>query len=162
MASNKKINDTGTRVKALQNNYVDLTKTGPLTYRELADLIGDTREYTPSNKIAADNQPIPILNSIVDSNRGVQYVQSDYGNSIYDPEGFATSGQIAQLDEMRIAGLSPSAIATKLDKTISTITSYIRRHPVPQGVVLCRHCGSFIKVEPGKKQRRWSDKQRCW
>ena len=101
MASNKKINDTGTRVKALQNNYVDLTKTGPLTYRELADLVGDTREYTPSNKIAADNQPIPILNSIVDSNRGVQYVQSDYGNSIYDPEGFATSGQIAQLDEIR-------------------------------------------------------------
>ena len=35
MASNKKINDTETRVKALQNNYVDLTKTGPLTYREL-------------------------------------------------------------------------------------------------------------------------------
>ena len=101
MASNKKINDTETRVKALQNNYVDLTKTGPLTYRELADLVGDTREYTPSNKIAADNQPIPILNSIVDSNRGVQYVQSDYGNSIYDPEGFATSGQIAQLDEIR-------------------------------------------------------------
>lgn len=66
-----------------------------------------------------------------------------------------TKDEIAQLDEMRIAGLSPSAIATKLDKTISTITSYIRRHPVPQGVVLCRHCGSFIKVESGKKQRKF-------
>lgn len=101
MAKKNKPETAADRVKQLQNNYVDLTKTGPLTYRELAYLMGDNRPYTPSNSIVAANQPRPILENLINSDKGVQYIQSDYGNSMFDPEGYATEGQLEQLNDIR-------------------------------------------------------------
>ena len=66
-----------------------------------------------------------------------------------------TKDEVARLDEMRIDGLTPVAIAAKLDMPISTVTSHIRRHPVPEGTVVCKQCGSLIKVEKGKKTRKF-------
>lgn len=101
MAKKNKPETAADRVKQLQNNYVDLTKTGPLTYRELAYLMGDDRPYTPSNSIVAANQPRPILENLINSDKGVQYIQSDYGNSMFDPEGYTTEGQLEQLNDIR-------------------------------------------------------------
>lgn len=122
------------RMKKLQSNYVDLTKTGPLTYRELAYLMGDNRPYTPSNSIVAANQPRPILENLINSDKGVQYIQSDYGNSMFDPEGYATEGQLEQLNDIRAenqpwyaqigAGLAKGVVlagTTFLDGTLGLI-----------------------------------------
>ena len=122
------------RMKKLQSNYVDLTKTGPLTYRELAYLMGDDRPYTPSNSVVAVNQPRPILENLINSDKGVQYIQSDYGNSMFDPEGYATEGQLEQLNDIRAenqpwyaqigAGLAKGVVlagTTFLDGTLGLI-----------------------------------------
>lgn len=135
MAKRKeKPNNAKTRLENLQNNYVDLTKTGPLSYREFAYLMGDDRPYTPSNSIVAANQPKPVLDNLIDSPHGVQYIQSNYGNSIYDPEGYATEGEIEQLNEIRAenqpwyaqigAGIAKGAVlagTTFLDGTLGLL-----------------------------------------
>ena len=134
MAKKNKPETAADRVKQLQNNYVDLTKTGPLTYRELAYLMGDNRPYTPSNSIVAANQPRPILENLINSDKGVQYIQSDYGNSMFDPEGYATEGQLEQLNDIRAenqpwyaqigAGLAKGVVlagTTFLDGTLGLI-----------------------------------------
>lgn len=134
MAKKNKPETAADRVKQLQNNYVDLTKTGPLTYRELAYLMGDDRPYTPSNSIVAANQPRPVLDNLIASNKEVQYIQSDYGNSMFDPEGYATEGQLEQLNDIRAenqpwyaqigAGLAKGVVlagTTFLDGTLGLI-----------------------------------------
>ena len=134
MAKKNKPETAADRVKQLQNNYVDLTKTGPLTYRELAYLMGDNRPYTPSNSIVAANQPRPILENLINSDKGVQYIRSDYGNSMFDPEGYATEGQLEQLNDIRAenqpwyaqigAGLAKGVVlagTTFLDGTLGLI-----------------------------------------
>lgn len=62
-----------------------------------------------------------------------------------------TKEEISKLEIMQIDGCKPKEIAVALNKTISTITSYIRRHPAPTGTTLCRQCGSIILLSPGRK-----------
>lgn len=132
----QKINTSSSRSKSLKQSYVDLTKTGALSYRELQSLMGDNREYIPSNPIVAVNQHTPILDNLIREDHSVQYnLNTDYGNSMFDPEGYATESQIADLGNIRAenqpwyakigAGITKGAVlvgTTFLDGTVGLLT----------------------------------------
>lgn len=132
----QKINTSSSRSKSLKQSYVDLTKTGALSYRELQSLMGDNREYTPSNPIVAANQHTPILDNLIREDHSVQYdLNTDYGNSMFDPEDYATESEIADLGNIRAenqpwyakigAGIAKGTVlvgTTFLDGTVGLLT----------------------------------------
>ena len=61
--------------------------------------------------------------------------------------------------ELKLQGLSATEISRKLDIPLSTIRSYLRRHPAPPGMIACKQCGKLVLPTPGKKKRMFcSDK----
>lgn len=63
--------------------------------------------------------------------------------------------QIELINQLRIQGQGPTPIARSLDLPISTVASYIRRHPVPLGMTQCAQCHTFIPTTLGKRPRRF-------
>lgn len=63
-----------------------------------------------------------------------------------------TKKEIERLNDLRLQGLGPTNIAKELGISLSTVTSYIRRHPAPPGMVVCKECGAFITQAVGHRK----------
>lgn len=130
MASRKKQNNSiQSKVKALNNNFVDLTKTGPLTGRQLQQLDPNFREL-PENAVMP-NEP-----EIFSRAGKINYTSqpTDFGNSHWDP-GLANANEFEHYQDVRannqpwyskaINGLAKGAVlagTTFLDGTIGLLT----------------------------------------
>ena len=69
--------------------------------------------------------------------------------------------QIDILNNLRLQGFKPTAIARKLDVSVNTGKSYIRRHPDIPDMLLCEYCGKPVRQNSGRKAKRFcSDKCR--
>lgn len=84
----------------INNRYLDLTKTGPLSYRELRQVIEGLPEESTLNSLIPDH--LDTLNTLnragqVNVNRNAP---QDYGNSSYDP-GFASNYALEELNNIR-------------------------------------------------------------
>ena len=63
--------------------------------------------------------------------------------------------------ELKSQGLNTPEISRELGVSLSTINSYLRRHPAPPGMIACKQCGKLIPLTPGRKKRVFcSDKCR--
>lgn len=61
--------------------------------------------------------------------------------------------QKEQLYSLRGEGKGPTYIAHTLGVSVSTITSYLRRHPAPPGMTACKECGAWIETSTGHRPR---------
>lgn len=68
--------------------------------------------------------------------------------------------EINQLNQLRIQGVPPSAIARELGLSINTVKSHIRRHPNIGNTVKCRWCGVAVLQTKGRKQKKFCS-DRC-
>ncbi len=129
MARKKQDNSIQSKVKALNNNFVDLTKTGPLTGRQLQQLDPNFREL-PENAVMP-NEP-----EIFSRAGKINYTSqpTDFGNSHWDP-GLANANEFEHYQDVRannqpwyskaINGLAKGAVlagTTFLDGTIGLLT----------------------------------------
>ncbi|MBR2418504.1 MAG: RNA polymerase subunit sigma-70 [Clostridia bacterium] len=65
------------------------------------------------------------------------------------------------INEMRLKGYKPSAIAAVLGIPPGTVRSYIHRHPDMPNTKLCKHCGKPVPQNIGHKEKKFcSDKCR--
>lgn len=131
MARTKKKSTPEDKVEA---GYIDLTKTGPLSYRELQSLNSGLPKESTVNSMIPDAMDIAVGNTAQRAGR-VNWTETPtgLGESIYDP-GVATQNQIEHLQDYRAnaqpwyakigAGLAKGAIlagTTFLDGTIGLL-----------------------------------------
>lgn len=122
-------NSIQSKVKALNSNFVDLTKTGPLTGRQLQQLDPNFREL-PENAVIP-NEP-EIFNRAGKVNYTGQ--PTDFGDSHWDP-GIANANEFEHYQDVRannqpwyvqaVNGLAKGAVlagTTFLDGTIGLLT----------------------------------------
>ena len=65
-----------------------------------------------------------------------------------------------QLNQMRLNGIPPSAIARELGLSVNTVKSYIRRHPELPNIRQCLYCGNSVAQHKGRKQKKFCS-DRC-
>lgn len=65
------------------------------------------------------------------------------------------------IDDMRLKGMSSSAIASAVGLPVNTVKSHIYRHPEIPRIKLCAYCGRPMRQPKGRKQKKFcSDKCR--
>lgn len=129
MARKKQDNSIQSKIKALNNNFVDLTKTGPLTGRQMQQLDPNFREL-PENAV------IPDTPDIFSRAGKINYTNqpTDFGSSHWDP-GIANANEFEHYQDVRatqqpwyskaVNGLAKGAVlagTTFLDGTIGLLT----------------------------------------
>lgn len=65
-----------------------------------------------------------------------------------------------QLNQLRLHGVPPSAIARELGLSVNTVKSYIRRHPNIGNTVRCQWCEEPVLQSAGRKQKKFCS-DRC-
>ncbi len=65
-----------------------------------------------------------------------------------------------QLNQLRLHGVPPSAIARELGLSVNTVKSYIRRHPNIENTVRCQWCEEPMLQSAGRKQKKFCS-DRC-
>lgn len=68
--------------------------------------------------------------------------------------------EIEQLNQLRLQGVPPSAIARELGLSVNTVKSYIRRHPDLPNIKHCLCCGIPVAQHKGRKQKKFCS-DRC-
>ncbi|MBR0277655.1 MAG: response regulator transcription factor [Clostridia bacterium] len=63
--------------------------------------------------------------------------------------------EINKLNNLRIQGYKPTAIARELGISVNTIKAHIRRHPDIPNTLLCEHCGKPVLQHEGRKAKRF-------
>ena len=72
-----------------------------------------------------------------------------------------TTREIETLNNLRLKGYQPSAIAVVLGIPPGTVRSYIHRHPDIPNTKSCKHCGkAVLQNAVGKEKKFCSDKCR--
>ena len=72
-----------------------------------------------------------------------------------------TTREIETLNDLRLKGYQPSAIAVVLGIPPGTVRSHIHRHPDMPNTKLCKHCGKSVPQNIGHKEKKFcSDKCR--
>ena len=61
----------------------------------------------------------------------------------------------AAIDNMRIDGIKPPAIATALGLSVNTVYTHIRRHPEIPNTRTCRYCGRPVIQPRGKRAKKY-------
>lgn len=77
---------------------------------------------------------------------------------------------IRSIDNMRVQGIAPTAIALALGVSVNTVKSHIHRHPEIPGTLRCLTCGKPVMQTEGRKAKKfcsdrcrsayWNDKRR--
>ena len=65
-----------------------------------------------------------------------------------------------KLNQLRLHGVPPSAIAQELGLSVNTVKSYIRRHPNIGNTVKCQWCDEPVLQSAGRKQKKFCS-DRC-
>ena len=66
-----------------------------------------------------------------------------------------TTREIEMLNNLRLKGYQPSAIAVVLDIPPGTVRSYIHRHPDIPNTKSCKHCGKPVPQNKGRKEKKF-------
>lgn len=61
----------------------------------------------------------------------------------------------AAIDNMRIDGMKPPAIAAALGLSVNTVYTYIRRHPELPNARTCLYCGKPVLQPHGKRVKKF-------
>ena len=59
------------------------------------------------------------------------------------------------IDNMRLDGMTPPAIAAALGLSVNTVYTHIRRHPELPNTRTCRYCGKPIAQPRGKRAKKF-------
>ena len=68
--------------------------------------------------------------------------------------------EIEKIKQMRLNGATPTDIARKLNMSVNTIKSHIRRHPIIPPEPKCLWCGVPVVQPEGRKQKKFCS-DRC-
>lgn len=65
-----------------------------------------------------------------------------------------------KITQMRLNGATPTEIARKLNLSVNTIKSHIRRHPEISAAGKCLYCGVPVVQPEGRKKKKFCS-DRC-